>query len=218
MQTGAEFDGQAFWITSPAVATFHEKHLREEYFMNPILLDFPDSFETERLLIRAPRAGDGKAVYDAIAASFSELKPWMPFAREIPEKERVEINVRRAQADFILRNDLRMHIFHKETGKFVGSTGLHRMDWKAKRFEIGYWRSSEFSGQGYMTEALNGLIDFARRHVRAKRLEICCDSMNTKSRKMAERLGFELEAVLQSDDLSNDLSEYRDTCIYSRIF
>ena len=53
MQTGAEFDGQAFWITSPAVATFHEKHLREEYFMNPILLDFPDSFETERLLIRA---------------------------------------------------------------------------------------------------------------------------------------------------------------------
>lgn len=38
--------------------------------MNPILLDFPDSFETERLLIRAPRAGDGKAVYDAIKLRF----------------------------------------------------------------------------------------------------------------------------------------------------
>lgn len=186
--------------------------------MNPILLDFPDSFETPRLFVRAPRAGDGAAVHDAIRKSLPELKPWMPFAREMPEEEHVEINVRQAQADFILRNDLRMHIFHKETGKFVGSTGLHRMNWQAKRFEIGYWRSSEFAGQGYMTEALNGLIDFARGHIKAKRLEICCDSMNTKSRKMAERLGFQLEAVLQSNDLSNDLSEHRDTCMYSRIF
>jgi hypothetical protein len=29
---------------------------------NPILLDFPDSFETERLIIRAPRPGDVRNV------------------------------------------------------------------------------------------------------------------------------------------------------------
>lgn len=45
-----------------------------------------------------------------------------------------------------------------------------------------------------------------------------CDSLNLKSRKMAERLGFELEAVPRSDDLSNDRSEYRDTCLYAAVF
>ncbi|WFA03572.1 GNAT family N-acetyltransferase [Bacillus sp. HSf4] len=185
--------------------------------MNPILLNFPDSFETPRFFVRAPRAGDGAAVHDAIRKSLPELKPWMPFARELPKAEETEINVRQAQAYFILRKDLRMHIFHKESGAFIGSTGLHRMNWEAKRFEIGYWCHSEFAGKGYMTEALKGLIDFAKNALGAKRLEIRCDSTNHRSRKMAERLGFQLEAVLHHDDLSNDLSEYRDTCIYAAV-
>ncbi|MDA7027085.1 GNAT family N-acetyltransferase [Bacillus sp. CLL-7-23] len=186
--------------------------------MNPILLNFPDSFQTERLLIRAPAAGDGRAVHHAIQISFPELKPWMPFARELPDRDETELNIRKAQADFILRRDLRMHIFHKETGEFIGSTGLHRMDWEVRRFEIGYWCSSAFTGYGYMTEALFGLIDFAKDKLSAKRLEILCDGKNQNSRKLAERLGFQLEAVLQQHDLANDQREYRDTCIYSKIF
>lgn len=54
--------------------------------MNPILLDFPDSFQTRRLLVRAPKAGDGIAVCDAIRTSLPDLKPWMPFAREEQKK------------------------------------------------------------------------------------------------------------------------------------
>ncbi|MDA1474982.1 GNAT family N-acetyltransferase [Bacillus changyiensis] len=186
--------------------------------MNPILLDFPNRFQTERLLIRAPAAGDGRAVHHAIQLSMPELKPWMPFARELPDRDETELNIRKAQADFILRTDLRMHIFHKETGAFIGSTGLHRMDWEVRRFEIGYWCSSAFTGYGYMTEALLGLIDFAKDKLSAKRLEILCDGKNQKSRKLAERLGFQLEAVLQQHDLANDQSEYRDTCMYSKLF
>ncbi|MEC1588178.1 GNAT family N-acetyltransferase [Bacillus sonorensis] len=186
--------------------------------MNPILLDFPDGFQTERLLVRAPLAGDGRTVHDAIRTSLPELQPRMPFARELPKAEETEINIRRAQADFILRKDLRMHIFHRDSGEFVGSTGLHHMNWDARRFEIGYWCSTAFAGQGYMTEALHGLIAFARHHLAAKRLEIYCDSTNVKSRNMAERLGFQLEAVLRSDHLSSDQTEYRDTCLYAALF
>lgn len=32
----------------------------------PILLDLPESFETERLIIRAPKVGDGQALNEAI--------------------------------------------------------------------------------------------------------------------------------------------------------
>jgi hypothetical protein len=47
--------------------------------MNPILLDFPDSFESERLVLRCPRPGDGRAMHEAITESLNELNPWVPW-------------------------------------------------------------------------------------------------------------------------------------------
>lgn len=47
---------------------------------NPLLLDFPDHFETERLLIRAPRAGDGPAICEAVLETLDDLRQWMPWA------------------------------------------------------------------------------------------------------------------------------------------
>ncbi|WP_312151082.1 MULTISPECIES: GNAT family N-acetyltransferase [Paenibacillus] len=57
---------------------------------DPILLDFPESFETERLLIRAPLWGDGVSMYEAIRESIDELRPWMAFAQVIPTLEESE--------------------------------------------------------------------------------------------------------------------------------
>ncbi|MBD1378702.1 GNAT family N-acetyltransferase [Metabacillus arenae] len=186
--------------------------------MNPILLDFPDSFTTNRLFIRSPRFGDGKEVNEAIAYSINELRPWMPFAQSIPELEETEANIRQSCADFLTRKDLRLHIYDKEKGHFIGSTGLHRMNWKARRFEIGYWCHSKYSGIGYITEAVEGLIKFAVKELKANRIEICADSKNMKSRRIPENLGFTLEAILQKDDISTDGSTLRDTCLYSKTF
>src|SRR5690606_19870126 len=129
--------------------------------MNPILFDFPGQFETERLIIRAPKPGDGKVVYDAINASMNELQPWMEFAQKPPVETEVEENIRESYIRFLKREDLRLLVFLKETGEFVASSGLHRIDWSIPRFEIGYWIDSRFSGKGYMTEAVQGIVDFA---------------------------------------------------------
>ena len=43
----------------------------------PILLDFPESFQTERLVIRSPFPGDSPEVYAAVRESIGELSPWM---------------------------------------------------------------------------------------------------------------------------------------------
>ncbi|NMP24056.1 hypothetical protein [Sulfobacillus harzensis] len=42
--------------------------------MNPILLDFPHEFTTERFLIRCPLPGDGVLVDEAIRESQDEVK------------------------------------------------------------------------------------------------------------------------------------------------
>lgn len=64
----------------------------ERKTLNPLLLDFPTEFYTERLLIRMPKPGDGKAVYDAIQASMNDLKPWMPFVQKEPSEQDAEAN------------------------------------------------------------------------------------------------------------------------------
>lgn len=185
--------------------------------MNPIMLDFPTEFTTKRLLLRTAMPGDGKAVFHALKASANELKPWMPFAQKEQSLEEVEENIRQAYVNFLKREDLRLLVFLRKSGEFIASTGLHRINWAVRKFEIGYWIDSRFSGNGYVTEAVEGITDFARKELNARRIEIRCDARNVKSRAIPERLGFQLEGILRNDDLSADGMELRDTCVYAKI-
>ncbi|WP_246942381.1 GNAT family N-acetyltransferase [Bacillus pinisoli] len=185
--------------------------------MKPILLDFPSEFTTERLLIRMPLPGDGKAVHHAIKNSRNELEPWLPFARNEQTEEQLEENIREAHAKFLLRKDLRFHVYHRETGEFIASTGLHRINWDVPKFEIGYWIDSRYSGKGYVTETVEGLTQFAFEKLGARRVEIRMDTRNIKSKAVPERLGFTLEGILRQDDLAVDGSGVRDTYVYSKI-
>ncbi|MEH7254277.1 GNAT family N-acetyltransferase [Neobacillus niacini] len=185
--------------------------------MKPSLIEFPEEFTSERLLIRKPLPGDGKAVYEAMLASLDELRPWMPWAHTNQSEQDTEASVRDSIAEFITREDLRLHIFNKETGEFIGSTGLHRINWDVPKFEIGYWIDTRFSGRGYMTEATEAITNFAFTELNAKRVEIRCDTRNTRSRAIPEKLGFTLEGILKNDSLSADSKELRDTCIFAKI-
>jgi ribosomal-protein-serine acetyltransferase len=185
--------------------------------VNPLLLDFPTQFETERLLIRMPLPGDGAITCESINASLAELKPWMPFAQKEQTLEETEIVIRQGYSNFLNRSDLRLLIFNKDTGEFIASSGLHRINWDIPKFEIGYWIDTRYSGKGYMIEAVRGIADFAVRELKARRIEIRCDSKNVKSRAIPERLNFALEGILKNDSLSVD-GELRDTCVYAKVF
>ncbi|SDJ78244.1 GNAT family N-acetyltransferase [Sediminibacillus albus] len=184
--------------------------------MNPILYEIPAVLETERLLLRRPESGDGKAVNDAVKASIQELRPWMPFAQRIPTVEDSEINCREAYSSFINRVNLRYLLFHKETNAFIGSSGFHNIDWNVPKCEIGYWIHTTYSGYGYMTEAVNKLTQFALSDLKCQRVEIRCEAKNLKSRAIPEKLEFALEGILRNDDLSADGQHLTDTCIYAK--
>ena len=169
-----------------------------------MLRTFPDSFETERLLIRAPRPGDGTELYAAVDESLAELKPWMPWASEPRSPSAAEQNVIQAHADFLLRRDLRLHLYlRSDPATMVGGSGLHRIDWDVPRFEIGYWIRTRFSGHGYITEAVRGIAAFAFRELNAERLEIWCDVRNERSAAVARRVGFRHEATLRHNRRDN---------------
>ncbi len=186
--------------------------------MNPILIDVPLQIETDRLILRAPlQAGDGNVVNQAIKDSINELKQWLSLFQAIPTVEETEIILRNAHIDFLKRESLRYLIFHKGTNDFIGTASLHAINWKIAKCEIGYWINSQFSGNGYMTEAVSELTNLGFQQLKFRRIEIRCESTNFKSRSIPEKLGFELEGTLRNDDLSADGSKLTDTCIYSMI-
>ncbi|BBH20660.1 hypothetical protein Back11_20050 [Paenibacillus baekrokdamisoli] len=68
-----------------------------------------------------------------------------------------------------------------------------------------------------MTEAVQGICNFAFNQLNARRLEIRCDTKNTKSKSIPERLKFNLEGISKNEDLSVDGSELRDTYIFAKV-
>ena len=187
---------------------------------DPVLIDVPERLDGERTLLLAPRAGLGAEMAVVITQSLSHLRPWMPWAQDAPTAESSELVVRRMQADFITRRDLCFQIYARRAdgspGRLLGGTGLHRIDWTVRRFEIGYWIRPEAAGQGHVGEAVRLLTALAFDVLGARRVEIRCDPRNVKSRAVAERCGFELEGVLRNNVLGVD-GHARDTCVYARI-
>ena len=79
--------------------------------MDALLLDFPESFESDRLTLRAPRPGDGAEINAAVRETFDDLKVWMPWAQQIPTAEESEAFVRSAQCQFLAREELTLFLY-----------------------------------------------------------------------------------------------------------
>jgi ribosomal-protein-serine acetyltransferase len=188
--------------------------------MDPVLIEVPLRIQTERMILRSPQAGDGAAVNEAERESIDELRPWMPWAQTNKSLDDSEAYCRRMQARYLLREDLAMLMFERDTlgreGRLIGGTGLHRIDWSLRSFEIGYWRRSACARLGYVTEAAWALARFAFDRLAAQRVEIRTDDGNRASWKVAERAGFTLEALLRGDSLT-PTGAVRSTRIYARV-
>ncbi|HHY57188.1 MAG TPA: GNAT family N-acetyltransferase [Chloroflexi bacterium] len=183
----------------------------------PILLDIPDVFESKRLLLRAPRPGDGEALNAAVIESLAELRPWMPWAMQTPTLADSEEYVRRAAVKYAAREDLPLLLWCKTTGEVVGASGMHRIDWDVPSVEIGYWVRTSRAGQGYITEAVNAIADFAFDVLGAHRVEIRCDERNVRSAAVARRAGFELEGILRNEAREHVALELRNTMVFARV-
>ena len=175
---------------------------------------FPEQIETARLLIRAPREGDGAEVNAAIRETYADLHQWMEWASYVPQVEETEQRSQRARAQFIAGEDFNVRAYLKTTGVLVLGAALHPLDWQVPKFEIGYWCRAAFQGQGYVTETVQALTHIGFEVFGANRIEIRCDARNLRSRRVAERTGYTLEATLKNDMTAPD-GKLRDTFIYA---
>ena len=190
---------------------------RSTMIFDPLLLNVPDQFETERLVIRAPRPGDGPVVYAAIVETLDDLRRFpasMRWALDRHTPDTAESFCRRGAAMWLLRADMPMLLFQKTDGEFVGGSGVHRFDWAERRFEVGWWCRKRYQRQGFITEAVKEVIEFAFKHLGARRVFALGDAVNTASWRVCERAGMLYEGTLRSERADPDGTR-RDMRIYA---
>ncbi len=191
--------------------------------MDPLLIDVPERIETERLVLRVPRAGDGAAVNEAIRVSLAELAPWLPWARRDADastsRRRTAGASRRASSCArtsscscsCARPDRRAR------ASCVGAAGLHRIDWTRAPLRgrlLAQDRLRAAAASSPRRWSALGRLAFDT--LGARRVEIRMDDANVRSSEVAERAGFTLEAVLRFDSLTPQ-GEPRTTRVYARV-
>lgn len=188
--------------------------------MKTVLLDMPMPITTSRILLRPPQLGDGVALNAAVLESFDNIRYTMPWAKEKPSLEESEEFVRQAAANWILKKDeepyLPLLIFDRKDDCLIGATGFHHVVWEVPCLEMGYWIRNQYSGKGYMTEAVNAITQYAFKQLNMKRVAITCGIDNLRSKKIPERLGFHLEGTLKANRVKPISGDVSDTLIFAK--
>ena len=186
--------------------------------INPLLIELPTRIETQRLLMRPPQAGDGVALCAAVAESLPELRRFLaslPWIAKDPTVESSEIFCRNGYANFMARRDFPFLLFEKATGQLLGVAGLHRVEWTVPKAEVGYWVRTSRARNGFISEAVDALVQFAFTHFHAVRVSLTTDEANAASRRLADRCQFVLEGTLRNECREPN-GALRNTCIYAR--
>jgi len=98
--------------------------------------------------------------------------------------------------------------------KLVGSIGLvTKTDIYRKNFEIGYFLAEEYGGKGIITKAIKSATSYAFKEFDIVRIYAEPFASNIGSRRVLEKSGYKLDAVLKNYVIKNGI--IKDSCIYS---
>ena len=145
----------------------------------------------------------------------------MPWAGTMPSVDESEAHCRASRRASSCARTSSCCIFVRGAdggeGELVGATGLHRIDWTLRKFEIGYWRRrpaarARLRHRGGARAGAPGL----RRARCAPRRDPHGRQQRARAGSVAERAGFTLEALLRFDS-ATPAGEPRSTRIYARV-
>jgi RimJ/RimL family protein N-acetyltransferase len=152
----------------------------------------PDRLDGDAFELRRTSVEYLDQILEAVTESLEELRPWMEWAQNVPSAEAMTTFLEGAEESFRANRDLMYVLIDKESGKLVGSCGLHSRIGPTG-LEIGYWVRTSFTGRGYATQTAKTLTDAAFAHLDwVERIEIHMDRANLASVSVPRKLQFTL--------------------------
>jgi ribosomal-protein-serine acetyltransferase len=90
-------------------------------------------------------------------------------------------------------------------GDLVGVISLSILEDSDTAAEFGYWLDGEHEGKGIITRCVRALMDHAIDNMGIERFVIGCAQNNPRSRAVAERLGYHLQAIIPNGEVVGGL-------------
>src|SRR6202047_3196906 len=159
--------------------------LSEQVFTPPRRDEILPVLATARLVLRAPRRGDVKAIATLvndrrIAANTARIPH--PYAIEDAEQFIASVNKREGETCFVITLD-------------GAPIGICSVDLREDGPEVGYWLGVAYWGHGFVTEAVRALIDHAFGDLEHETLISGARVNNPASRRVLEKCGFQWTGV-----------------------
>ncbi|MBH8562618.1 GNAT family N-acetyltransferase [Nostoc sp. CENA67] len=166
---------------------------------------------TKRLIIRRLAETD---LHDYLQCqTHPEILPYMPgepiteegAKRYVPHLAAVEIGDKPVFIVFAIQ--------HIADAKMIGQVSINLSAKEQSQGEIGWILHPDYQGRGYATEAAQVLLNYCFAQRKLHRITAMCDTRNTASVRLMERLGMRREAHLKQSIFIQ--GAWRDEYIYA---
>ena len=157
--------------------------------------ELPERIETERLVLRVRTVADAEDIFDYAS------RPEVAYPAGFPPVKTLDDEIYYLEHILPERNQKEnlpagYGIVVKGTDIIIGSVDFnHRHEDDV--LEIGYTLHPDYWGRGYVPEAARTLIDLAFKELNLHKIELSCFGYNFQSQRVAEKLGFTLEARIR---------------------
>ena len=159
--------------------------------MHQMLIDMPAKLETERLILRCYKYGDGKVYYSMLNENIEHLKKYdNDRLFTIKSEDEAEIYIRELISDWYARKRFVLGVWEKNSKKFVGEIWIEANNWEDRIFEIGWFAEKGNTGRGYVTEAAKASLKLIFEVFGGHKVVVTAEDSNQRSYSVAERCGF----------------------------
>ncbi|OWJ74934.1 GNAT family N-acetyltransferase [Haematobacter missouriensis] len=173
--------------------------------------------DTARLVLRLPVHSDFRAWSALRRDSAAFLVPWEPtWAPDHLARKAFTNRVYWSARAYANGTALPLFLIRRDDGVLVGAITLDNIRrGPAQCGVLGYWVGQPFARQGYMREAIDGVVTHAFTDLNLSRIEAACLPENAASRGVLEKAGFKYEGVAQSYLQIN--GRWRNHVLYSNL-
>ena len=162
-------------------------------------------FTTDRLLLRRLKLEDAPHIV-TFAGDYDVAKMTLNIPHPYPPDEAMPF-IKRSYKTWEEGTAYSFAIVLGTTDIFMGVIGL-RPHMQHRRADVGYWIGKSFWGHGYMTEALERIIQFGFEDLDLNRIDAGYRVDNSASGRVMEKAGMEYEGTFRQYAMRDD--EYMD--------
>ncbi len=149
----------------------------------------------------------------AVESSRVDLEAWLPWTPQVTSRSTAARYLKASEDDWESQKAFRFAIRQSMSSPLIGVVSLEQLNPHHHNADLGYWLERASWGRGIASEASRLILQFGFETLGLKRIRCAAATMNQRSIRLIERLGFQFEGIARQAELV--AGDYLDHRIYA---